>query len=140
MVIEKMEPNEATKKWMEEEFEKYENKHGVAYRFAPFHFFAKENDEIIGAVTGFTCYAEVYIDQLVVMEKHRGKKVGTELVRAVEEHYKGRGLNNINLCTSQFQAPRFYEKLGFELEFVRKNKDDPRLNKYFYVKFFDGNK
>ena len=26
---------------------------------------------------------------------------------------------------------------GFELEFVRENKSDPRLNKYFYIKYLD---
>ena len=31
----------------------------------------------------------------------------------------------------------FYEKCGFELEFVRENKSDSRLNKYFYIKYLD---
>ena len=30
----------------------------------------------------------------------------------------------------------FIEKCGFELEFVRKNKTNPKLDKYFYVKYF----
>ena len=30
-----------------------------------------------------------------------------------------------------------YEKCGFELEFVRENKSDSRLNKYFYIKYLD---
>ena len=33
-----------------------------------------------------------------------------------------------------FQAPGFYERCSFELEFVRENKSDPRLSKYFYIK------
>lgn len=137
MVIEKMESNEKLKKLIEEELEKYENEKGVVFNFTPFSFFAKDNDEIIGAITGFTCYSEVYIDELVVMENHRGKNVGTQLINAVEEYYKDYGFNNMNLCTSEFQAPKFYEKVGFKLEFVRKNKDNAKLNKYFYVKFFN---
>ncbi|MBD5527332.1 MAG: GNAT family N-acetyltransferase [Lachnospiraceae bacterium] len=140
MVIEKMESNEELEKLIDEELERYETKNGVVYNHTPFSFFAKENDEIIGAITGFTCYSEVYIDELVVMENHRGKNIGTQLINTVEEYYKKYGFNNMNLCTNEFQAPRFYEKLGFELEFVRKNKNNPKLNKYFYVKFFDENK
>lgn len=136
MIIEKMESNEQLEKLIEEELERYEAKNEIDYHFTPFSFFAKENDEIIGAVTGFTCYAEVYIDELVVMEKHRGKKIGTQLMRAVEEYYQDAGFNNMNLCTNEFQAPKFYEKLGFQLEFIRENKDNPKFNKYFYVKFF----
>lgn len=139
MVIEKAKADETLEKAMEEEFTRHEQKAGVSYNHTPFAFVAKENDEIIGAVTGFTCFSEVYIDDLVVMENHRGKKVGTQLMRAVETHYKDCGFNNMNLCTSEFQAPKFYEKLGFQLEFVRKNRNNPKLNKYYYVKFFPEN-
>lgn len=139
MTIEKMECNEELNKLIENELEKYEVKNGVADNFGPFSFFAKENNEVIGAITGFTCYSEVHIDELVVMENHRGKNIGTNLIKTVEEYYKDYGFNNMNLCTSEFQAPQFYEKLGFTLEFVRKNKNNPKLNKYFYVKFFNGN-
>lgn len=137
MVIEKAESSEKLKKIIEEELERHEAKCGVDYQYAPFSFLAKEDDEIVGAVMGFTCYAEVYISELAVMEKHRGKSIGTQLLKAVEAYYKQFGLNNINLCTNEFQAPAFYEKAGFQLEFVRKNKDNPKLNKYFYVKFFN---
>lgn len=30
-------------------------------------------------------------------------------MRAVEEYYQDAGFNNINLCTNEFQAPKFYE-------------------------------
>ena len=39
----------------------------------------------------------------------------------------------ITLTTFGFQAPEFYKKLGYKLEFVRKDKD-PKLSKYFYLK------
>ncbi len=42
----------------------------------------------------------------------------------------------MNTCTNEFQAPCFYEKCGFELEFIRKNEDNPRLNKYYFIKHF----
>lgn len=137
MIIEKIGDNKKLEKIIEEEQKKYEEKNGVTCNYTPFSFCAKENDEIIGAVMGFTCFSEVYIDDLIVMENYRGKKIGTLLIKTLEEYYGNYEFDNINLCTNEFQAPEFYEKLGFKLEFIRKNKNNLKLNKYFYVKFFD---
>lgn len=136
MKIEKVETNENIDNFIEEEHQKYEKKNGVVCNYTPFCFVAKIDDELVGAIAGATFFSEVYIDELVVKEEHRGKDIGTKLVKAVEEYYKGYGFNNMNTCTNEFQAPKFYEKCGFELEFVRKNKDNPKLTKYFYVKYF----
>lgn len=42
----------------------------------------------------------------------------------------------MNLSTYGFQAPEFYKKCGFTLEFIREDKKNPKLTKYFFVKFF----
>ena len=136
MNIEKVESNEKIENIIEEEQEKYEEKNGVTCNYTPFCFVAKIDDEVVGAISGATCFSEVYIDELVVMEQHREKGIGTELIKKVEDYYKDSGFNNMNTMTNEFQAPQFYEKCGFELEFVRKNKDNPKLNKYYYVKYF----
>ena len=136
MNIEKINTTEEIEKFIEEEQEKYEEKHGIVCNYTPFTFVAKINDEVVGAISGATCFSEVYIDELVVKEECRGKDIGTKLIKTVENYYKDDGFNNINTCTNEFQAPLFYEKCGFELEFVRKNKDNPKLNKYYYVKYF----
>lgn len=137
MIIEKVDSNKKIEDFIEEEHQKYEAKHGVVCNYTPFCFIAKIEDELVGAIAGATFFSEVYIDELVVKEEHRGKKIGRQLVEAVEEYYKDKGFNNMNTCTNEFQAPKFYEKYGFELEFVRENKDNPKLTKYFYVKYFN---
>ncbi len=114
----------------------YDTENGVEYNFKRFSFVAKENNQIIGYLTGFSYYSEVTINNLVVLKKYRGNGVGTKLLNQVEEHFKDKGFNNINLVTNEFQAPKFYQKCGFELEFVRENKKEPKLTKYFYVKHF----
>ena len=35
-----------------------------------------------------------------------------------------------------FRLQSFIKKCGFEVEFVRENKKNPKLNKYFLVKYF----
>lgn len=42
----------------------------------------------------------------------------------------------MNLTTYGFQAPELYRKFGFKVEFIRENKENPKLNKYFLVKYF----
>ena len=136
MKIEKVESNKEIENFIEEEHQKYEAKNGVVCNYTPFCFIAKENDELMGAIAGAIFFSEVYIDELVVREDQRGKDIGTKLINAVEEYYKDSGFDNMNTCTNEFQAPKFYEKCGFQLEFVRKNKTNSKLNKYFYVKHF----
>lgn len=135
-IIPKKELNKDEKAFTEVENENYEIANGVDFNYAPFHFVAKENEEVLGVISGFACYAEIYIDGVVVKEQERAKGVGRKLLQTVEDSFTGKGFNNINLVTNGFQAPGFYEKCGYALEFIRKNKANSKLDKYFYVKFF----
>ena len=49
-----------------------------------------------------------------------------------------KGFENINLTTYGFQAPEFYKKCGYNIEFVRKNEENQKLDKYYLVKYFGG--
>ena len=103
--------------------------------YESFSFVAKEENKIIGIITGHSYYKEIHISDLIVLEEYRKKKVGSKLVKTVEEHFKDKGFKNINLTTYAFQAPKFYEKCGFKVEFVRENNEEPKLSKYFLVKY-----
>ena len=70
------------------------------------------------------------------MEEYRNKHIGSKLIETVENYFRDKGFENINLTTYDFQAPEFYKKCGYEVEFVRKNKEEPKLTKYFLVKYF----
>ena len=118
---------------------KYKPKNGISCEYKQFCFVATGNDEILGAISGYTCFSEIYIDELVVSEKHRSKDIGSKLIKTVEDYFKDSDFNNINTCTNEFQAPKFYEKYGFTLEFVRKNNVNHKLNKCFYVKYLNNN-
>lgn len=118
------------------EFNKFANKNGVTCNYVPFAFVAKENNEVIGIITGHSYYKEVHISDLIIFEQYRNKHIGSKLVETVEIYYKNKGFENINLSTYNFQAPEFYKKCGFEVEFIRENKKSPKLTKYFLVKYF----
>ena len=121
---------------IDNEFNKFAIKNGVTCNYMPFAFVAKEDNKIVGIITGNSYYKEVHISDLIILEEYRNKQIGSKLVENVESHYKDKGFENINLTTYGFQAPEFYKKCGFKVEFVRENKKNPKLNKYFLVKYF----
>lgn len=113
----------------------------ILYNFKKFSLIIKNKEgEVIGILQAYTVFAEIYIDDVWVKKEYRGHGYGRRLLQEVEDRFRGQGYNNINLVTSHFQAPGFYEKCGFEKEFVRENKKNPRLSKTFFVKYFNEQK
>lgn len=130
-------PNTVEKK-MQAGFIEYEASHGVDVNYKPFSIvLSDQQDNVLGVINAYTAFAEVYVNDIWVDKAHRGKGHGKRLLQALEEHFKGKGFNNINLVTSAFQAPAFYEKCGFTLEFVRANRKNPQFTKFFFIKYFD---
>lgn len=121
---------------IDNEFNKFAIKNGVICNYEPFTFIAKENNELVGIITGHSYYKEVYINDLIIFEQYRNKHIGSKLLETVENYYKNKGFENINLSTYNFQAPEFYKKYGFKVEFIRENKNNHKLTKYFLVKYF----
>ncbi len=64
---------------------------------------------------GQTLWNWLYIDSLWVDEPLRGKGMGRVLMAAAEDEAKKRGCIGVFLWTQSFDAPAFYEKLGYEL-------------------------
>lgn len=118
----------------------YEHSQGIDVNYKQFALMIKnDTGNVIGVLNAYTAFSEIYIDDLWVNSKHRKQGYGTQLITALEERFKGKGFNNINLVTSAFQAPEFYKKCGFKVEFVRTNKHNPKLTKTFLIKYFDDN-
>lgn len=117
-------------------FTKYDKAFDLSPNYKEFSFIAKENDEVAGILTGKCLHDEVKISDLIVTEKFRKNGIGSKLLKSVEEYFSDKNYTSISLTTYDFQAPKFYEKCGFELEFVRENKKNPKLTKYFFLKYF----
>ena len=133
MEIRRVKEDERTGEFINIEFSDYSTDCDVTLNYEEFCFVAEDDGKIAGVITGRAYYNEVHIGDLIVGKEYRRDGVGSKLVAAVEDAYRGMGYEKIALTTFGFQAPEFYKKLGYELEFVREDKD-PKLSKYFYLK------
>ena len=107
---------------------------GIVCNYKKYSLIANnKNSQVVGVLSGYTAFAEIYVDDLWVQPSCRKKGLGRKLLEELENRFKDQGFNNINLVTSEFQAPKFYEKCGFDLEFIRENKLNPKLSKYFFL-------
>ena len=128
--------NENFYKLIDDEFNKYAIKNDIKCNYRSFNFVAKEDNIVIGIITRHSYYKEVHIGNLIILEEYRNKDSGSKRIKTVEDYFRDKGFENINLTTYAFQAPEFYKKCGYEVEFIRENKKEPKLTKYFLVKYF----
>jgi len=70
--------------------------------------------QLIAGIRAYTWGGCLDIRFLWVHEDFRGEGLGSKLMRAVEQEAIRRGCHIATLETHSFQAPGFYEKLGYE--------------------------
>jgi len=89
-----------------------------------FAFFIRDdNEKIVGGCNGDILYGQLYVSQLWVDEKLRGQGYGTKLMGLTEEYAKKMECKFVVLNTMSFEAPAFYKKLGYYVEFERHGFD-----------------
>jgi predicted acetyltransferase len=89
-------------------------------RMTPFAFFIKNNErQIVAGVKGLTYYGCLYTDSLWVTASLRKQGFGTLLMRKVEELARERGCTFALVASMDWEAPLFYERLGYRVEVVR---------------------
>lgn len=71
-------------------------------------------DAIAGGLCAISYYDWMFVELLFVPPSLRGQGLGTRLIREAEAAAIARGCTGIWLDTFSFQAPGFYEKLGFD--------------------------
>jgi ribosomal protein S18 acetylase RimI-like enzyme len=97
-----------------------------------FAFFVKsETGEFVGGLLGFTHFNHFFVSALYVDQKFRKAGIGRELMARAEALALEHGCDAIYLDTFDYQAPAFYEKLGFKV--FGKLEDYPPGHRRFYL-------
>jgi len=97
-------------------------------------FFMQDADgRVVAGITGYwNAFGWLYVNSLWVDEEARGSGLGAHLMRLIEDEAVRRGCKHSYLNTMSFQAPAFYEKLGY-VEFGRLD-DFPRGHSRVFLK------
>ncbi len=74
-----------------------------------------ESGNLVGGLIGMIYRHCLFIDTLWIDESLRGLGYGKELVKNAEQTARENACVFIHLDTFSFQAPDFYERLGFEV-------------------------
>lgn len=94
-----------------------------------------KNGKIVGGIVARCyCWKIVYIDILWVDPNFRKEKIGTTLLKYVEDESEKLGVTLIHLDTFDFQAKDFYEKHGYEVFGVLENCPDDHCRYYMKKK------
>jgi len=81
-----------------------------------FGYYIHQNKEIIAGICGkIDCCNVLYVELIYVDDAHRGKDLGTVLMKKAEDFAKENQCFGLRLNTYTFQAKGFYEKLGFNV-------------------------
>lgn len=83
---------------------------------SPLHLFVHDpSSELLGGLVVRTHAIRTWLEVLVlwVDEPYRGLGIGRRLMELAEEEARRRGCNFARLASSSYQAPGFYESLGY---------------------------
>ena len=95
-----------------------------------------ETGAVDGGLTARIGYGWMFVELLFVPDRLRGQGVGRELMQQAEVVAREKGCLGIHLDTFTFQAPGFYQKLGYEV--VGEIPDcPPGHSRFFFHKRLD---
>ena len=82
--------------------------------YGPVNLFLRDaGDEVVGGLLGAMWGGVLYVRILWVSEALRGRGFGRRLMEMAERRAVERGCRHVFVDTFSFQAPGFYEKLGY---------------------------
>src|SRR5262247_3303365 len=72
-----------------------------------------ETGDIEAGISGYTWGGCCHVTFLWVSQAQRGKGIGSELLRAVEQHAAAKRCTLVIVSSHSFQAPEFYARRGY---------------------------
>jgi ribosomal protein S18 acetylase RimI-like enzyme len=106
-----------------------------SFRYSTLVLSARQASGVV--VGGLLCHFywnAAHVELLWISETARGSGHGRRLMEEVERRAHRRGTRVIYLSTFSFQAPKFYEKLGYR-RFGQLKKIAHGTNRLFYAKY-----
>lgn len=98
----------------------------------PISFEIRDGAKLVGCVVVQPFWGQLHIKYLLVEESYRGQGIARRLMEHALEFGKAQNCRFAFVETMNFQAPEFYQKLGFKIDFVRHGYD--RETSFYYLK------
>lgn len=95
-------------------------------------FLRDKRQQIQGGIVAEIDWGMMYVDLLWLDDSLRGKNLGKALLATIEQTTLKLGLSHIYLMTTEFQALKFYQHLGYELFGTLMNR--PHGYAYYYLR------
>ena len=92
----------------------------------------------VGDLLGGSVIGIMYIEHLWLDEQYRGLGYGKKLVMEAERIAKENGLVAVQTWSPSFQAPEFFQKLGYKVYATADSYPDPIKEYHFIKKFSNG--
>ena len=96
-------------------------------------YYEDESERKLAGLTGETFGNWLCINYLFVAENLRNKGIGTKIVLSAEDEARKRNCKYVFVDTFSFQAPKFYEKLGYK-EVFSLNEYPYTGKRHYYIK------
>jgi GNAT superfamily N-acetyltransferase len=109
-------PDKATVTELRKELVKHNVGHSTIAQSTDMAVFVRDSDgKLVGGVTGNLWGAVLEIDFLWLHADLRGQGLGAQILSRLEDEARARGGSLAFLNTFSFQAPAFYQKLGYQI-------------------------
>jgi GNAT superfamily N-acetyltransferase len=92
-----------------------------------------ESGEVLGGIIGRTSFGLLFLDTVYLPKSLRGRDIGRRMIEMAEAEGRRRGCRGAVLYTVSFQAPGFYQRLGWRV-FGEIPCDPPGTSRVFLTK------
>lgn len=91
--------------------------------------------ELAGVISAKQTWENSHITALAVRADHQGRGLGSQLLSAMENLAKQKGITTMTLSTKSYQAKDFYLKQGYQLFGQLEDVPLKGVTKYHFVKY-----
>lgn len=95
-------------KKMRKDWKNYDDSHGIDLNFNRFNMIMRDdNSEVIGLLSAYTIFAEIYVDEMWVDSSHRKKGYGRKLLNELECRFEEKGYGISIFAHQTFKLQNF---------------------------------